>query len=125
VVAVFAAAVLLQAVAQSARLDAQLAVPQAWEPERDVPRVAQHGVQAAQQAPDALRAAHWDAWRADQRDDSVVAHSAASLVDPQAALPVPGELLAGLPAAHSDVSPGDPQVGQPDDCLAVRLAGDH
>jgi hypothetical protein len=160
VVVVFAAAVLLQGVAaQGAQQDAPLAVPPALEPERDVPRVAQYVVQAARLAPDALRAArsdallgapqvlgellaaHWDALRADLRDDSLAVHWAALLADPRDAPPVPGELLAarsaalradlqddllaGLPAAHSDVSPGDPQAGQPDDCLAVRLAGDH
>jgi hypothetical protein len=50
VVAVFAAAVLLQVVAaQGARQDAQLAVPQAWEPEQDVPQAVQFVGQAARQ----------------------------------------------------------------------------
>jgi hypothetical protein len=121
VVAVFAAAVLLQVVAaQGARQDAQLAVPQAWEPEQDVPQAAQPVAQAARLAPDALPgdpqvappvpaallALRSVAWRVDLLADSVAARLAALLADPRVARPVPD----ALPAVHSDAWLADPQV---------------
>jgi hypothetical protein len=74
-----------------------------------------------------------DAWWADLLDDpradSVLVRSGALLGDPQDALPVLACWLvvhsAAPLAVHSDVSPGDPQGGRPDDCWAARLADDH
>jgi hypothetical protein len=119
VVAVFAAAVLLQVVAaQGARQDAQLAVPQAWEPEQDVPQAVQFVGQAARQdappVPGELLALRSDAWLADLPADSVAAHLAESQADPRVALPVPD----ALPALRSDAWLADLQA----DSVAVHLA---
>jgi hypothetical protein len=128
VVAVFAAAVLLQVeAAQGARQDAQLAVPQAWEPEQDVPQAAQPVAQAARLAPDALRAARSDALLGDPQVAPPVpgvllaVHSDAWLADPQVDL----QVLDALLALRSDVWLADLLDGRPNDYLAARLADDH
>jgi hypothetical protein len=74
VVVVFAAAVLLQAVAaQAVRQDVQLGVPLALEPERGALQVAQPVAQDAPPVPGELLAAHSAASLGDLPADSVAA----------------------------------------------------